>query len=150
VYRADQDADEVFELYTAVLDGDADGDATIDGLDCLAHDATAWAIPGEVTGLLLSHAGGVGGTTTLAWSVPASPGGTSPAYDTVRSATASDFVALATCVESDDGADTTATDSVTPAAGEVAFFLVRAQNVCGLGTLGVRSSGAVRAGRACP
>lgn len=150
VYRADQDTDEVFELYSAVFDGDADGDAVSDGTDCLAYDPTVWDTPGEVTGLLLSHVGGAGGTTTLSWSAPSSPGGTSPVYDTLRSATASDFVTSASCVESDDGPNATATDSVTPPPGEVAFFLVRAQNVCDSGSLGTSSAGTPRAGRGCP
>jgi hypothetical protein len=144
VYRADQDTDGVIELYSSFLDGDADGDGTVDGLDCLSYDATMWDLPGEVTGLLLAHTGGVGGTTTLSWSPPASPGGTAPLYDTIRSSTTLDFVTGGTCVETQDGSDTSSIDTFTPGPDELVGFLVRAANLCGAGP-----AGSVPA-RACP
>lgn len=150
VYRADQDADEVFELYSVFLDGDADADAVADGLDCLAYDSTVWALPGEVTALLLSHTGGVGGTTTLSWTAPGNLGGTAVVYDTIRSTTPSDFVTAATCVETNDGSDTSATDATTPATGQLFSYLVRAEHTCGSGPLGNNSANVPRTARACP
>lgn len=150
VYRADQDADEVIELYSTFLDGDADGDAVVDGLDCLATDGTQWDIPGEVTALLMSHTGGVGGTTTMTWSRPSSLGGTAVLYDTIRSSTGGDFSAAGACVETQDGSDTTSIDTFTPGPELFVGFLVRATNACGIGTSGTTSGGGPRSVRACP
>jgi hypothetical protein len=59
---------------------------------------------------------------------------------------------LADCIESDDGPNTSATDTAVPTAGQSFFYLTRAQNACpqGQGTLGTDSSGNERIGRACP
>jgi len=109
---------------------DGDGDGTVDSCDCAPADASD-AVPGEVTGLLLDHAGAAGGVSTLQWSASA---GSMVSYDTLRSDAAASFGA-SLCVESADGADTTASDGVTPAAGEVLFFLVRGRSACGVGVL---------------
>jgi hypothetical protein len=135
-------------------EGDGDGDtlSVCEG-DCDDSDATIWGTPGETTGLSLFHSGGPGGSTSLAWSVPAS-GGTAPSmtYDVLRSPAPDDFGTLAVCLETTEGPDTTATDTEDPASGEVFHYLVRARNGCpeGQGPLGVDSSGAPRAGRTCP
>ena len=70
---------------------------------------------------------------------------------TVRSASAGDFVSVATCVET-DGADTTTTDAAAPPSGAVHHYLVRAVNDCpgGDGSLGLTSQGAERPGTPCP
>ncbi len=93
-------------------------------------------MPGEVTDLVLSHSDGTLGTTTIEFSAPGDLGGTSVVYDTIGSSDATDFDTSATCVETNDGSDTTATDAVTPATGVVTYFLVRAENACALGTAG--------------
>ena len=63
-----------------------------------------------------------------------------------------DFVTAAVCLESDDGADTSAQDTAEPSPGFVLHYLVRAGNACpvGEGTLGFDSVGGERVGRACP
>jgi hypothetical protein len=75
-------------------------------------------------------------------------------YDTLRSAAPDDFEAGATCVESDDASDTSASDAGLPAIGGIFFYLIRAENSCpgalGTGPLGYTSSGVPRHGRACP
>jgi len=77
------------------------------------------------------------------------PGGSFTYYDTLRATTASDYMA-ATCVESDDAMPTTL-DATKPAAGQVLFYLTRADNDCpGEGPLGDRSDGTPRTGRTCP
>jgi hypothetical protein len=115
--------------------------------DCNDASASVWAIPGEATGIVFSS-----NKQTLTWSAPALPGGTagSAVYDTIRSSSPSDFVTAATCVESNDGANTSATDTAVPAAGSRFAYLVRAQNTCGEGTLGTRTDGTPRVARACP
>jgi hypothetical protein len=65
------------------------------------------------------------------------------------STAAADFTTGTSCIETND-TDTTASAAGTPAAGTVDFYLVRAGNACGEGTLGFRSSGTERAGTSCP
>ena len=93
----------------------------------------------------------IAAAVALAWAPPEDIGATSCVYDTLRSLDPSDFTA-STCVESDDGSDTVATDATEPAAGAAFYYLVRAQNACpsGDGPLGHDSSGGERAGRSCP
>ena len=89
----------------------------------------------------------------MSWNVPASPGALASAlvYDTLRSGVASSFLG-ADCVESDDGTNTTATDLELPSAGQVFYYLNRAQDACpnGVGSLGTNSAGTPRLGRSCP
>jgi len=125
-----------------VCDDDDDDDGTLDIVDCLILDETVWSAAGEAEALrgeLLP---------TWAWDAPSDLGGTQdPVYDLVSTTLASDFVGAA-CVASDI-AGTTVDDSFEPASGEVAFYLVRAENACG-GTLGTTSLGVERAGSPCP
>lgn len=144
VYLADQDTDEVFELYSVMLDGDIDLDGTIDGLDCIVFDPDVWTFPGELTDLALNG----NQLTTVSWTAPDDLGGATVLYDTIRSTAPDDFGQQATCVESDDGADTVADDPTLPNAGEVFFYLVRAENACG-GEAGVSSTGEARIVRDC-
>ncbi|MBP7147718.1 MAG: S8 family serine peptidase [Acidobacteria bacterium] len=134
-------------------DIDGDGVASEGGLcgptDCNDALPRVWAPVGEVPatlGLTLDK-------QTLSWTAPAAGGSAgSTVYDTLRSTSPGDFVGPAVCVETNDGADTQATDTATPSAGQAFFYLVRAENACpnGQGTLGFTSSGAERAGRVCP
>jgi hypothetical protein len=140
VFLADADTPLKNELFSVLLDGDADADGADDGHDCLAFDPDVWAIPGDVPDLALTHVGGPDGVTTLNWTEPEVLGGFAVAYDTLRSSDAVDFVSDIQCVEVDDGADTTAIDTDAPPPGEVRFFLVRAKNACG-GSAGSDSSG---------
>jgi hypothetical protein len=121
---------------------DTDGDGEPDASDCAPNDPAAWAVPGAATGLALS---GPPGATLLAWSAPASPGGTVVTYDLLRSAAAGDF-SVPTCVARSVTA-TSATDPGLP--GRVFHYLVRARNACG-GNLGTDSSGTPRVAGACP
>ncbi|MDH3593138.1 MAG: thrombospondin type 3 repeat-containing protein, partial [Planctomycetota bacterium] len=125
-------------------DGDVDGVGSI--CDCNDADPQVWSVPGETTGMTLSHAAGI---TTLAWQTPAIPGGVAPAYDTLRSDTSSDFTE-AVCIESGDPSDTVATDGTDPVAGAGFSYLVRAANTCGTGPLGKTSAGVDRVGSGCP
>jgi hypothetical protein len=144
----------------ANFDGDASGDAcdtdddndgASDGGDCGPLNAQIWATPGEALNLRLAHNTATS-TTTLTWNPPASPGATALVHDLLRSTSASDFVAAAVCLESDDGSDMTAVDASTPGAGSVFFYVSRSQNGCpaGEGPLGTASFGVARAGRSCP
>jgi len=90
--------------------------------------------------------------STLSWTAPAAPGGSAIVYDTLRSPTPTNFMAVTTCVETNDGANTAATDSTTPGPGGVFYYLTRAENACpsGIGVLHRNSTGAAISGRTCP
>jgi len=123
---------------------DADDDGYLDFEDCNDSAPTAWAQPGETRNVRVAA-----DRTTLNWDAPTDTGGSFTFYDTLRTTTSSNFNA-ATCVES-DGGDTATSDGARPGAGQVYFYLTRADNLCpGDGPLGDRSDGTPRSGRACP
>jgi hypothetical protein len=126
---------------TTCLDSDSDGVG--EACDCAAADGQVWALPGPAEDLRLSHSGGPSGTTTLSWTPPAEPGSSLINYDTVVSPVAADFDLSASCLESNE-ADTQAIHSTPPDPGEVLYFLVRAENTCGLGSSGEDSAGVPR------
>jgi hypothetical protein len=137
------------ELYRTSLDGD--GDALGDACDCAPADAVSWALPGEATDIVLSRPGGPAGPTILGWSPPAAGGLASGfVYDVIRSENPAEFVAGASCLETDAGPDTTASDMETPTPGGAFFYRVRAENACGVGIAGLDSNGAPQAARSCP
>jgi hypothetical protein len=128
-------------------DPDIDGDGTLNPADCNARDASAWSAPSDATRLKLWGRG----VTLFAWNPPAVAGAATPVfYDLLRSGTAPDFGA-ATCIESDE-LDTAATDGSQAGAGNVFFYLVRAENDCGpgYGNMGRDSDGIPRTGVPCP
>jgi hypothetical protein len=88
--------------------------------------------------------------TRIDWSPPAGTGsGAGIFYDVLRSGSSGNFGA-ATCLESNDGSDTSVTDTAVPALGQAFNYLIRAGATCGEGSLGERSSGVERTGVTCP
>jgi hypothetical protein len=83
--------------------------------------------------------------TDLTWSGFVNDAAT---YDLVR-ANAPNAFGSAACVES-LGSDDDSYDPAVPAAGAGFYYLVRANNACGQGTLGRQASGAARTGVSCP
>jgi 3-phytase len=132
-----------------LTDDDDDGDGFDDVDDCAPLDAQNWDPPGETTDLVLTHGGGTDGTTILTWTAPTAPGGTTVVYSTLASLEPDDFVDSITCIESGDGSDTSAADTQNPHSGTVRYYLVRAENGCGPGSLGEGSDGTPRAGGSC-
>lgn len=116
--------------------------------DCAPDDEDLWAIPGEPTGLNLDHAGGLSGATILTWSEPEQPGGSVARYEVLRATAVGDLEGSGSCVTATE--ETWAEDVLNPFEGTVHFFLVRATNTCGAGSLGTDSAGVPRAGPTCP
>lgn len=83
----------------------------------------------------------------IQWTPPATADG-SEFYDLLRSASP-DFTG-ALCLEADDPLDTDASDTTLPAVNQIFFYLARAGNPCGEGSLGTSSSGVARPGASCP
>jgi hypothetical protein len=139
-------------LLAGTNEADVDGDTfSACAGDCNDANVAIWATPGEVRSLVMTHNKATS-TSTLSWAAPLLPGGSSDVYDTVRSATPTNFTASATCVETNDGVNTAANDGTTPAAGTAFFYLVRAENACpsGIGPLGFATGGVPTTGRTCP
>jgi len=134
-------------------DADGDGHAGEGGVcgpaDCDDGDDADWGAPGEARDLALLADG-----MTLNWREPEDSGGAMMAlkYDTLRSDEPGGFAANGTCVESDGGPETTASDVLIPMIGAAFYYLVRAESRCpaGQGSLGHGSGGIERSGRACP
>lgn len=127
----------------ANLDGDAAGDLC----DCAPTDGTVFAIPVEVAGVTLPP-----DKSTLNWTSAQPTSGSSTVHDVLRGALAQLPVGSGTgesCVVSGTSA-ATASDSALPAAGDGFWYLVRARNLCGVGSYGVDSSGVTRSSSACP
>jgi photosystem II stability/assembly factor-like uncharacterized protein len=125
-------------------DGDSDGFPAAD--DCDDTNDQVWSAPGEVLET------GFTGPTTLSWAEPADLGGTpgSVLFDTLRSTSAANFASAppAVCLDPHDP-DLSAIDTEAPSPGIAFYYLVRAINACGEGTLGTRSNGSPRVGIAC-
>ncbi|HET8946884.1 MAG TPA: right-handed parallel beta-helix repeat-containing protein [Candidatus Polarisedimenticolia bacterium] len=154
VSNADSDDDGVMDFIdncASVADPsqfDLDGDGFGDACDCAPGDASAWDLPGEATGLLLSPVSGPA-TTRLDWTAPSTGGlPVSMTYDVIRSTRASDLVASATCLASGLSV-TTATDLELPGAGSAFFYVVRASDVCGAGVAHRGSNGLPVPARQC-
>jgi hypothetical protein len=130
---------------------DDDDDSVGNACDCAGNDAEAWAEPSPARGLTLLQ-DVVGEITTLTWSPPLAPGATSVRYDLLRSTDPGNFITTATCLESDDGTDSAASDGGSPPAGALYYYLVRVENGCPAtpGTLGHDSDGMPRTGLTCP
>lgn len=120
--------------------------------DCNNTNNQVWSTPGEVQNLALSYASS---TVTLSWNLPLDPGGSATlVYDTIRSKASNDFVtpgtpAFSTCIQTANPA-LSSSDAGVPVPNTVFFYLVRADNPCGPGVLGVDSNQIPKNGRTCP
>lgn len=121
---------------------DGDGDGHPAGSDCNDSDSSVWSIPGETPNLFFNP-----NKTTIQWSPPTVPGGTAAAtlYDTLRSRFAYDFACDTAVCTAADVLPTSSSDATIPSAGEALYYVSRASNACGTGTIGFRSNGAERA-----
>ena len=129
-------------LFSVPLDTDGDGDDVLDSVDCDSGDASIWSVPGETPNLTLASQPGAPTVTELNWSEPDETGTSEPVlYDVLRSDTPFVSGFGITCVASAQTATTTE-DADVP--DDVFFYLVRAENACGVGGLGANSNGQER------
>jgi N-acetylneuraminic acid mutarotase len=126
------------------VDLDGDGLSSCEG-DCNDADPGAFAVPGEVVGLVASS------KETLVWESGIGDAGLATVHDVVRGNV--DALPVGSpgevCLASGIAA-ATVTDPEAPAGGSAFFYLVRARNSCGDGGYGVASSGAPRVTDSCP
>jgi hypothetical protein len=133
----------VYELNAGQSDQDADGAGDV--CDCLPEDASAFAVPGEVSAVVLEG-------DAIAWDSAALAAGSGTVYDVVRAGLHSQppgsgpgEVCLA------QGITTPATmDASVPPSNDGYWYLVRARNACGAGSYGTASNGTPRITDACP
>ncbi len=125
-------------------DCDGDGEGPFGG-DCDDADASVWSPPGETRDLAFDP-----DRRTLRWAAPLDGGnsGAPLAYDVLRADAPGGFASSA-CVASGI-LDLQAQDPARPSAAQGFYYLSRAQNACGDGTLGTDGAGAPRTGAACP
>jgi subtilisin family serine protease len=122
---------------------DSDFDTHPNDEDCADLDPLTWRIPDPAHTLSIAYDPNTG-VASLDWLFPVDPG-CNPSilvFDVIRSGDPSDFTTGTVCVESNDGTDTTATDSTALPAGSAFFYFARSENGCGYGSH--------RPGRFCP
>jgi hypothetical protein len=119
-------------------DTDDDADGIADVTDCLALDATVWAVPLEVGGVALSRSTGT--NVVVSWDSQDAVVGIATVYDLVTGQFADlrfdhDYRG-ASCLH-DQQADTPYTDTrADPAPGQGTYYLLRASNACGRASFG--------------
>jgi hypothetical protein len=123
---------------------DMDGDGAGDACDCAPGNPGAFRIPGEVANATFAS-----DLVSLMWDSAIPGAGTGTVYDVLRPPNPNQPGSVATCVASGLPGGLLS-DTVTPPAGSVFYYLVRARNVCGSGPYGFRSDGTEIVSTACP
>ena len=125
---------------------DLDGDGVSNLVDCAPNDASAWSLPGEISGVNFGT-----NNQTISWTSQASLSGPGTTYDLMRGLVGQPIGggAAETCLALDSGSNTF-NDTATPAVGTSFYYLVRGGNICGTGNYGTTTSGAPRNTAACP
>jgi thrombospondin type 3 repeat protein len=139
--QADRDGDGSGDA----CDSDDDGDGVPDAADCAPEDPSASVPPVEVTGLTVRQMG----TTLLDWDGQ----GAGFRYDVVSGHIA-DLGAVPPvapgCFRNNLSVSNAPDNRPDPPPGAGLYYLVRAQNRCGLGDYGTDSSGHPRSPGGCP
>ena len=124
--QADHEGDAIGDI----CDPDDDNDLSPDGSDCAPLDAGAFATPTSVTGVRVTG----GGTATVVWDSQDSVSGTSTTYGVLKGPLSAVFrfgnFTSATCVAG--LTDPMYVDGVFPPLANGTYYLVGAENVCGV------------------
>jgi hypothetical protein len=125
---------------------DTDADRSGNPCDCAPTDATVYAIPPEIGGVMFAP-----DATTLLWNSALPQAGSSTVHDVVRGSIGSWPVGSGS--ESCRAAGLTGNsfvDPELPTSGSGSWYLVRGRNSCGIGSYGTDSLGGMRNAAACP
>ena len=120
----------------AAVDNDNDGFISSD--DCNDFDPQVWHFASETTNLTFGA-----NKTSISWGLPADIGGAASTinYDTLRANYPYDFSCdLAVCT-STMTLPLASSDPTVPPSGQIFYYVSRARNHCGPGTIGNRSNG---------
>jgi N-acetylneuraminic acid mutarotase len=126
------------------VDDDGDGLSECAG-DCNDVDDGAFAVPAEVTGLMVA-----GDKQTLFWDSAVPGSGTATVHDVVRGTLGEQAGGAGESCLAPSVPGATASDAETPVESGGFWYLVRGRNVCGPGTYGHQSDGTERSSTACP
>jgi hypothetical protein len=113
---------------------DVDHDGMRDELDCAPTDGTAFVVPREVSSVRFRS------NSLLEWNGAVARSGSGARYDVIRGTLSAGSGSAETCLVSDATARNL-TDGEVPASGTGFYYLIRASNACGAGTLGAGRSG---------
>ncbi len=128
-------------------DPDDDNDGVQDAADCAPLDASASSPPAEVSGLVLEQLA----STRLSWTGQGAGFRYDVAGGDLGTLRANGNESDATCLRDDEPGTSWEDTRPDPAPGSGHYYLVRAQNACGSGSYGQRSSSAERSpGSDCP
>jgi agmatine deiminase len=127
------------------IDQDADGFG--DACDCAPDDGSAFSLPGEIEGVSL-----LADESTMTWDSAASSAGSGTIYSVLRSLAAELPVGSGAgeVCEASGISETSLGGLRTPPTGRIDTYLVRGENVCGVGTYGFATDGTERQSSACP
>ena len=129
--------------YAPGLDADCDG--FDDARDCAVLDLNVFAAPAEVSSLVVARGG-------LAWESAAPGAGLATVHDVATGVVSELPVGTRvgeSCIVSGTVGSGTSLPSGAPAPGTAKWYLVRARNVCGVGTYGFDSAGRERVTGVC-
>ncbi len=117
--------------------GNADQDARGDACDCAPQDATTWAVPGEVVGMLVRRSVQGSDYVDVQWDPLAAQSGASVRYDVLAGSLAllkgSARFTDATCVGNNAAVPSGTFYRPAPGPGEGDWYLLRAEGPCGVG-----------------
>jgi hypothetical protein len=111
-----------------------DHDGMRDELDCAPTDGTAFVVPREVSSVRFRS------NSLLEWNGAVAGSGSGVRYDVIRGTLSAGSGSAETCLVNEATARTL-TDGEVPASGTGFYYLIRASNACGAGTLGAGRSG---------